>query len=276
LRFFLVLIGLRRLTFLARCCGGLFATTSTARSKRDQASGINSGVDSLAMAKPSLPTSKEDRAKAYLQVLFEINSRLSLIKLMKSSDWPYGIAREVCHLQLRHICELVAIGCLVVQGDYTSSPELTGEYSPTKVFRSMEKLYEGFFPQAASITTENENVKIDCSAKPSAMTRKEMETLWGKTGNYMHRLKIKNFFKVEEHSNIWPEIDGYVAKFLALLNPHAVPMHTPKVLVVAGLDGDNGQPNLSFLEYQADGGMHVHHFKGEGETPYWRASKSGQ
>jgi hypothetical protein len=225
------------------------------------------------MAKPSLPTSKDERARAYLQVLFEVNARLEFLKSLKSSNLPYGISREVCHLQLRHICELVAIGCLVVQGDYTSSAELSGEYNPQKVFRGLEKLYAGFFPQAASITTVNGNLDIHANANPAAMTRKEMETLWGKTGNYLHRLKIKNFFREEEaaESNFWPELDTYVMKLEALLNPHIIPMHNPKVLVIAGLDGDNGKPNLSFVEYRINNEAHLHHFHGRGEPPYWRA-----
>ena len=71
------------------------------------------------MAKPSLPISKEEKAGAYLNVLSEINARLRFIKTIRLSTLPYRIVRELCHLQLRHICELVAIGCLVVQGDYT-------------------------------------------------------------------------------------------------------------------------------------------------------------
>lgn len=102
------------------------------------------------------------------------------------------------------------------------------------------------------------------------MTRKEMETLWGKTGNYMHRLKIKNFFTADATPDIWPEIDGYVAKLEALLNPHAIAMHNPKTLVVAELDGDNGRPKLSFVEY-TNNGVQLHQFNGRGETPYWRA-----
>lgn len=96
------------------------------------------------VAKPQMPTSKEEKATAYLNVLSEINARLRLIKSVKLSTLPYGIVRELCHLQLRHICELIAIGCLIVRGDYASSSD---HYSPSKIFRVLEKSYEGFFPQ---------------------------------------------------------------------------------------------------------------------------------
>jgi hypothetical protein len=225
------------------------------------------------MAKAALPTSKDDRARAYLYVLFEIKERLRLIKTMRLSTLPYGIVRELCQLQLRHVCELVAIGCLVIQGDYTSSAGLTDEYNPAKIFRSLDGKYEGCFPQAAIISQVNNAWNITVNTKPDAMTRTELEKLWSMTGNYAHRLKIKNFFRVEDENDakFWPSIENYIAKIETLLNPHVVPMHNPKILVVAGLDGDCGNPNLSFFEYLPGNQLAVRQFNQRGESPFWRA-----
>lgn len=226
------------------------------------------------MAKPPMPVSKEDKAAAYLNVLSEIIARLGLIKTMKLSTLHYGIVRELCHLQLRHICELVAIGCLVVQGDYTSSAEFTDEYNPSKIFRALHKKYDGFFPQPATISKENGGWHIAANTRPNAMSRSEMETLWSMTGNYLHRLKLKAFFRAEDaiDANFWPSIDDYVFKMETLLNPHVIPMHRPKTLVVAGLEDNNGKPYLSFLEYLEDGTMHAHQFNVQGATPFWHGS----
>jgi hypothetical protein len=227
------------------------------------------------MAKAALPTSQDDRARAYLHVLFEIKERLVLIKTMRLSTLPYGIVRELCQLQLRHICELVAIGCLVIQGDYTSSAALTDDYHPDKIFRILGNKYEGFFPQATTITIVSSVTTVAANTKPDAMTRAEMEKLWHRTGNYLHRLQIGKFFKADDHkdANFWPDINTYVSKIELLLNPHIVPMYNQetKVLVVAGLDGDMGNPNLLFLYYQPDGNFIVRHFNQKGETPFWRA-----
>lgn len=226
------------------------------------------------MAKPSLPISKEEKAGAYLNVLSEINARLRLIKTMKLSTLPYGIVRELCHLQLRHICELVAIGCLVVQGYYTSFADFTDEYNPSKVFRALNKKYEGFFPQPTTISKENGCFHIAANTKPNAMTRVEMEKLWSMTGNYLHRLKLKHFFRAEDaiDANFWPSIDNYVFKLETLLNPHVIPMHRPKTLVVAGLEDDTRKPYLAFLEYLENNTMHVHQFNVQGATPFWHGS----
>ena len=97
----------------------------------------------LDMTKVPLPSSKEDKAAAYLAVLMEINARLQIINITKSSGTLHGIAREICYLQLRHICELVAIGCLVIQGDYTISTEC--EYSPAKYSVPSKRNMKGLF-----------------------------------------------------------------------------------------------------------------------------------
>jgi len=223
------------------------------------------------MLKSSLPTSRDDRARAYLNVLFEINARLGLIKSLKLLNLPDGLAREVCYLQLRHICELMAIGCLVIQGDYKSSRSLTGEYNPQRMFRSLGRLYPRFFPQSVTITREADIIDIRGRLNPEAITREELEHLWSTTGNYLHRLKINNFFRPENWAarDIWTEIESYVAKFEALLNPHAIEMHNPNILVFASLDGDGGKPGLTFVEYGAEKADLIH-YHGRGETLYWR------
>jgi hypothetical protein len=143
------------------------------------------------VAKPQMPTSKEEKATAYLNVLSEINARLRLIKSVKPSTLPYGIVRELCHLQLRHICELITIGCLIVQGDYASSSD---DYSHSKIFRAIDKLYEGFFPQPVSITTYNNNTHYHANAKILAITRKEIETIWGSPEIIFIDYRLGSFF----------------------------------------------------------------------------------
>lgn len=225
------------------------------------------------MAKPSLPTTTDDRARAYLGVLFEIAARLRFLQSLKGSTSPYGISREICYLQLRHICELVAIGCIVIQGDYISHKTLKGEYNPQAIFKSMDKLYEGSFPQPYLMTTAAHGGHIyQFNHTPNAMTRQEMEILWGKTGNYLHRLKIEHFFRPEQQtdSNIWAEIDPYIDKLKTLLSRHGVPMHKPKIMVLGELHIDGGNPTITFLEYKGQS-MEVHQFTGQGETAYWRS-----
>jgi len=250
---------------------------STARSNAAHPSGANSSVGFVvifAMPKPSLPESRDERARAYLNVLFEIDSRLNYVLALESANLPFGLAREICQLQFRHVCELVAIGCLVIQGDYKSLRIFHDEYNPQTVFKGMSRLFQGFFPQSAEMVKneKEEIIEIVVGSRTKAITRSELEQLWNKSGNYLHRLKIHNFFKSEHWSSadIWPEVRNTVARIRSLLNPHVISMHSPKLLVVAGLDGDRGKPNLMFVAYRLDGAVDISHFHGRGETPFWR------
>ena len=224
------------------------------------------------MPKPPLPQSRDERARAYLNVLFEINARLNYIPTLEKSDLPLGLAREVCQLQFRHICELITIGCLVIQGDYRRP--FHDEYNPQNVFKGLSRLYKGFFPLSAEFQIENGVlVAVEGRQKHNAMTRSDIEQLWSNSGKYLHRLKIHNFFRPEHWAvdNFWPETNVTIERIKFLLNPHVIAMNDPKILVVAGLDGDHGKkPNLMFVNSRPDGKVDLTHFHGRGETPYWR------
>lgn len=56
------------------------------------------------------------------------------------------IAEELCYLQLRMICELIAIGCLVIHGDLNLSNNLLKSYEASKIMSEMYKIHPKFFP----------------------------------------------------------------------------------------------------------------------------------
>src|SRR5271170_1860695 len=149
---------------------------------------ISMQKNQFALTQTTLPASQDERSRAYLNVLFEINARMKFIPSVKLANLPNGIARELCHLQLRHICELVAIGCLVIQADYSAA---RGEYDPKKVFRALNR-YPRFFPSPAILERDEGGylTNIEFAPNPLAMTRSELESLWVKTGTYLHRLTI--------------------------------------------------------------------------------------
>jgi hypothetical protein len=221
--------------------------------------------------KVHLPQSQSEKAEAYLRAMLEIKSRLDLIEEVKDGMWPLSLRIEICYLQLRYICDLVTIGSLIVQGDYSS--HLGEAYAPGPIFKMLEKKYEGAFPQPATIS--NNGTHIAANSVPNAMTKNGLVDLWNKTGDKLHRLKISRFFRSYETqksgSTDMEEIESYVAKLRNLLATHIVPMHNPKTLVVVTLFGEDGSPNLSFLEYGADGVMTIRPYRAKGATDFFRA-----
>jgi len=220
------------------------------------------------MVKLRLPQSKEERAAAYLRVLFEIDARVHAIKVTMTSDWPAGMSREICQLQLRHICELVAIGCAVIQGEYQCFS--IGEWKPKNIFRALSAKYEGFFPQSAVITKAATGTDIRCNVVPGCVTRSEIEAIWERTGNVLHRLSVKSYFREDEAGNKLADVEESVVKIKTLLDSRAIPMHGSKILVVAGLGFNNGRPGISYYEYNDNQTMSVAHFDLKGPSDYWK------
>ena len=93
--------------------------------------------EGLAMAKAQYPATMQDRIVAYLRIMEEIKARVQMIETTKAANLPFGLAREVCFLQLRHIAELIAIGCLAAQGKLTGSSAILNEDNPNKILREL-------------------------------------------------------------------------------------------------------------------------------------------
>src|SRR5262245_27923594 len=58
---------------------------------------------------------------------------------------PEVAVREYCFLQLRMLCELIALGCLTAQGDLQTG-KLKDEYRADKIIRRLQQLHPDFYP----------------------------------------------------------------------------------------------------------------------------------
>jgi hypothetical protein len=69
-----------------------------------------------------MPTKEDEEAmNLYRSIMEEVMVRAFGINIAISapSPLPIPLIREFCFLQLRMLCELVALGCLVAHGDIT-------------------------------------------------------------------------------------------------------------------------------------------------------------
>jgi hypothetical protein len=67
-----------------------------------------------------MPTRRQQESmNLYGGIMEEVKIRLNCIAMAAAgaTGLPHPLARELCFLQLRMICELIALGCLVAHGD---------------------------------------------------------------------------------------------------------------------------------------------------------------
>src|SRR5262249_47008743 len=98
-----------------------------------------------------MPTQRDlDAARVYASIMEEAKVRALSINTVRQSQLalPVFLVREFCFLELRMLCELIALGCLVAHGDIdeTKSPALQKSYHAGDIVKRLERLHPNFYP----------------------------------------------------------------------------------------------------------------------------------
>ncbi len=106
----------------------------------------------MKLPKPS--KSQQQALNLYAELMDEAKNRLSWIEhaVNGHTGFPAVLVREFCYLQLRMLCELIALGCLVAHGDIEQSTKLQKEWAANKILAQLAALHPSFYPQAAFLT----------------------------------------------------------------------------------------------------------------------------
>jgi hypothetical protein len=121
------------------------------------------------------------------------------------------------------ICELIAIGCLVIHGDLSSKKaDLLKSYKADWMLNTLEKLHPRFFP----IALEHEDTPGDVPGwvhkTTGFLTKKELVTLYNQhAGEKLHRGSARNVLKADKPLQ-FEELRGWSTKIVGLLNRHII------------------------------------------------------
>ena len=89
------------------------------------------------MADLIVPATKEQMAsiQLYADLLGEAKIRIGIINhfITGKAELPGPLIRQSAFLQLRMLCELIALGCLVAHGDITRRTKLRKEWSAYRI-----------------------------------------------------------------------------------------------------------------------------------------------
>jgi hypothetical protein len=65
------------------------------------------------------PTDMANYLNLYCALMEEAKVRISIVEHMLNNDsgLPPAMAREICYLEFRMLCEIIAVACLTAHGD---------------------------------------------------------------------------------------------------------------------------------------------------------------
>lgn len=163
---------------------------------------------------------------AYRNLMLEIKYRTDAIDdaLAGKMRMRARITEEHCYLQLRMICEVLAIACLVVHGSLNPRPKLFQTHKADFIMKELEKLHSKFFPQPLE---EQDaigpfGVPDFVHRKSGFLSHKELQTLWNRQcGNMLHRGNARDILSKEREPD-FAKVSAWRDKIVALLNRHVI------------------------------------------------------
>ncbi|MGY8662276.1 hypothetical protein Q3C01_07895 [Bradyrhizobium sp. UFLA05-109] len=167
----------------------------------------------------------EKATEVYRSILVEIKFRVEAIDLVLARKVPLRsrVAEELCFLQLRMICELIAIGCLIVHGDLSSKhADLMKSYKADWIFNTLGKLHPKFFPVALEHEDAPSTPPSWVHKKDGFLSRSELVSLYNQhAGTHLHRGSARNILKSDRPLK-FDEIRKWRDKIVGLLNRHII------------------------------------------------------
>ena len=161
----------------------------------------------------------------YTAILEEVKVRISSIAgaTTGSTGLPAKLALEYCYLQLRMLCELIALGCLTAHGDITGAQsKLQKEWSAGKIVTGLQTLHPNFYPHPIWVAVIGNTAHLD-SVASGFLTKEELVTLYGNCGDRLHRGTLKKLLGHQPGPAVsFDEVTMWTQKIIALLTQHRI------------------------------------------------------
>lgn len=189
---------------------------------------------------------REKIIKLYTGIMEEAKQRFRLIKHITTHSMgiPPDFQNEFLCLQVRLLCETIALGCLAAHGEKAHA--LHKIWSANDIMKRLEELNPYFYPISLESSCMSERgIEIRVREK-GIITKEELLKLYGLTGNYLHRGALKNYHKKQQDLNN-ETVNSYVSRIYKHILYHVLALYDGEWLVVCHLEKPSQPPNVMIL-----------------------------
>lgn len=192
----------------------------------------------------------------------EAKARIRCVEMIADGRTNYfspGVARESCFLQLRMLCELIAVACVAAH-ENKATAQLLKHYEPHKIFAELERLNPSFYPQPVALEIlPNRSFRTTTLQNNGALAKFELIRLRNQVGDNLHKKPIKGLLKAQDHRTDFADILGWLEKIKSLIMVHRIDRGDGKNFFVCELSAAV-PPVFAHLPNQSvyqDGGMNL-------------------
>lgn len=156
---------------------------------------------------------------------------------------PMFCVAEVIQLQIRKICETLALGCLVVHRDLegAQSRRLSDAYQADFIIKALGKLHQNFYPRPSMQVLQYDKPVSWIPIKHGFLTKAELLKSYRHAGDFLHVGDINDILSNKQMNVDLASIRLWVTKLMTLLNHHHIYLADPRGTEPAAFD-DDGNP----------------------------------
>lgn len=202
-----------------------------------------------------MPTRDQlDAMDLYGAIMGEVKFRIEAVNhtLLGGTGLLSPFANEFCFLQLRMLCELIALSCLVAHGDIkeTKSLKFKKAWQADDIIKMLENLHPDFYPIPIADAGKKDGVRAFDQRRDPYLTKEDILTLYAKCGQVLHRGTLKKLISktppVQVH---FPDILAWLQKISALLSAHRILLFSGGEMILCQLSSSRTQNvNVAFAE----------------------------
>jgi hypothetical protein len=170
------------------------------------------------------PVAEQEAKAVYSNLMVEAKERIEGIDVaLKCPQLSERLKADFCVLQIRFICESIALGCLAAHGDYTEThtTKFRDQWRANEIMRRLSDLNPTFFPIAMTQKIISEG-QFHLEPRSGALTKDEFVRLYGRCGDYLHIGTFSDLLEDKKSSFPMPEIVDSGRRLNELLSIHTI------------------------------------------------------
>jgi hypothetical protein len=174
----------------------------------------------------------QKRMAEYTALLSEIKGRLGIVHSVLTGKLtnivPDKGAEEICYLELRMICELIALGSLVVHGDIANAKtgKIRTHWEADWILKRLARIHGDFYPRPTQQlvikpgTTKRVSKPVPITS--GYLTQVELIRLYHECGTYLHRGTLDDMLAKGSRPVDFNKIKAWLGKIVTLLSYHQI------------------------------------------------------
>lgn len=176
----------------------------------------------------------------------EVKARISAIDAITTgaAKFESPMAQEFCYLQLRMICELIALGCLIAHGDITETQtaRFQREFSADRIVHMLQPLHDDFYPHPMGPSTAIETGRHHFDEPPADyLSKDELRALVVKCGDAVHRGNARSLLRGNRQLEPLAAIAMTTQRIANLLSIHRIMMAGGNSVMICTLKSARNQ-----------------------------------